>query len=265
MNTELLETLNNLNERLHKGEFFALLFWNHSFIIANIVYSCLQDSKKKEDPPLLVAILTMLTLGLGGAIINSFLMGKPQIFFDDDLILGAFFVAWVLVCYFPFGIVRFLTGNFVVEFLSHIPQGFFVGTVIIGAVDTAMKVYPHSNFAPVIIGTIGGCGGGILLPYVLAQYHSLKDYHTELQNPTLGTILPFILALFYFLSQKLGYSDVYGFKPIYIVELGSIFLFLYFWAMKWVAPLLVAAEKKEAKKESAPKKEAKKKETKKNK
>jgi hypothetical protein len=98
--------------------------------------------------------------------------------------LGAFFVAWVLVAHFPFGIIRFLTGNFITEFLTHIPQGFFVGTVILSAVDKAVKEYPNSNFAPVIIGTISGSGGGILLPYILAQYHSwTHDYETQLNNP----------------------------------------------------------------------------------
>jgi hypothetical protein len=79
LHPELVETLKSLNERLHKGEFAALLFWNHAFIIANIVYAVLQNPKKKDDqPPLLVAILTMCCLGLGGAIINSFISGKPQ-------------------------------------------------------------------------------------------------------------------------------------------------------------------------------------------
>jgi hypothetical protein len=55
-------------------------------------------------------------------------------------------------------------------------------------------------------------------------------------------LVPFFLSLFYFITLKSGTTEVYGWNPIYIVEFGGIFLFLYFWAGKWIAPLIISSE-----------------------
>jgi hypothetical protein len=51
---------------------------------------------------------------------------------------------------------------------------------------------------------------------------------------------------------KSGTTEVYGWNPIYIVEFGGIFLFLYFWAGKWIAPLLVSSKSVSEVKKSPP-------------
>lgn len=208
-----MESIQKALEQLTDGSLGNILFWNHSIIIANLIYNKLtQDEDKEKEPPLLVGFLLMLVIGLGGAISTRFLLGKRQIFFEEDLILGAFFVSWVLVLYSPFGIFRFITGNFITQIFTNFFQGFFTASAVYGMVNQIMKDYPHSVLAPIILGGLVGCGGGILFPYAFAVYKGNSKFTSELENPSMYTIGPFLCSLFYY------FSKITDMKPITLFD-----------------------------------------------
>lgn len=167
------------------------------FFVCMLVYNHFKKAKKDESPPFVFGFLSVLVMGFGGAMINHFLVARPQILFDD-LILGAFFISWVLYLYFPFGIVRFFVSNPLFRIIWNVFQGFFTASAITGASSLARNVYPDSVFAPVIIGVIGGCGGGCVFPYFVSIFYSGERVtDSDLINPSLYVQVVFILAVYY--------------------------------------------------------------------
>lgn len=86
---------------LSNDQIFSLFYLNHSFIIANIVYSQLTAPGGRRGTPLLFGLLLCIVTGLGGSILCNFLLGKPQILLDNDIFIGYMLIAWVFTVYLP--------------------------------------------------------------------------------------------------------------------------------------------------------------------
>jgi hypothetical protein len=126
MNQEIVDTVLSHLTSLTNGSLFTLLWWNHCFLIANIVL----NRFKKGNVPFVVGYLCCIVAGLGGSIATNLLMGKRQIFFDDDMFLGVFFIAWVCVNYVP--LCSFLTNNFlsnVIELTVYVSSCLFISSL----------------------------------------------------------------------------------------------------------------------------------------
>lgn len=68
---------------------FNLFFLSHAFIVALMVKRCFEGliaKGKVKEIPFVAGMLLCFAVGTGGAILTSLLLGKTQIFFDNDII-----------------------------------------------------------------------------------------------------------------------------------------------------------------------------------
>jgi uncharacterized membrane protein YeiH len=96
-----LQTAITKYNSLSSDQLFSLFYLNHAFVISNIVYSQLTAPGGRRGTPFLFGLLLCIVTGLGGSIISNFLLGKPQILLNDDIIIGYMLIAWVFTVYLP--------------------------------------------------------------------------------------------------------------------------------------------------------------------
>ena len=82
--SQAIDSFKSLDEKL----VFNVLFLNHAFIVALMVKRAFEGLKSRglEKIPFVAGWLLCFAIGTGGAILTSLLLGKPQIFFDVDVI-----------------------------------------------------------------------------------------------------------------------------------------------------------------------------------
>lgn len=184
----------------------ALNLLNHSFIVSNLVYNRFDDLKRRsliKEIPFLVGLLCVLCTGLGGSMLNSLIQAKAQPFLLNDTLFVVMFVAWILVLYFPFGLVRHVLSFPLIEIVSYGFEGLFVANIVIGAVNGAANDFPTSMFAPLLIGTLSASGGAILRPFFTNQYVGEPVESTVLSQPTLAIKVPLFCSLFYYVATRI--------------------------------------------------------------
>ncbi|KAL0478554.1 hypothetical protein AKO1_008134 [Acrasis kona] len=221
----LYNRVNDQVSRIDEHTFFYLLFLNHAFVTANNVFrnmKMLLNDKSITQIPLLAGFLFMIAAGLGGSICNSVITAKPMVFLEMDVIILFFFVAWVLVAFFPGQLIHYITGNPLVELLTYSIEGVFIGTFMINAVNNGVNLFPTRIFAPIIMGTLSVVGGLILKPIFLNMYLGKQYESTIVGLPNFDLFVPVGISSFYF-GAKYMYNmktELYNVAPKTAVELG---------------------------------------------
>eukprot|EP01080_Neovahlkampfia_damariscottae_P012028 gene12028-5427_t len=159
---------------------------NHAIIVANIVYNQIQPTKSP-----IIGVIFMTIAGMGGATTNALLASKSHPIFTND--------------FFLYKMLRKMTQTLVFELPCFLFEGYFVGYVIQNNVKRALLIFPNSQiFAPIICGGLGGCGGGIIFPYILMSFKkNFNNYNTLLRSPSFGMISSFICSSYYLLFRNL--------------------------------------------------------------
>lgn len=69
--------------------------------------------------------------------------------------------------------------------MCYVAEGFFVSQFVTGGVNLGVATYKGSMVAPILLGTLSGCGGMLLSPYLLNTYKQKIPFETELTNPSM--------------------------------------------------------------------------------
>ncbi|KAL0491067.1 trimeric intracellular cation channel type B [Acrasis kona] len=243
----------SLVDQFDISKYSTLFLVNDAFVVANTIYrilSGLKASGKIKSMPYLYGVLLMYAMALGGGSVLSVITGSPFYFLSNDLVLPLYFGVWLLVSQFPFGLIHYLTGFPLIEPISYVLDGFFVSTIMLGAIQNGVARYPGRVVAPIVFGTVAGAGGGIIWPLIingLINKDEDRFFSTHFSNPTYNLITPFVLSTFYFASRYLYSSkpltlDIVGstltFTPELIVKVGVSVWFFVLWLHTRFLPLL---------------------------
>jgi hypothetical protein len=69
--------------------------------------------------------------------------------------------------------------------VSYVAEGFFVSQFVTGGVKIGVETFKGKMVAPILLGTISGCGGMLLSPYLLNTYKQRVPFESELTNPSM--------------------------------------------------------------------------------
>lgn len=212
---------------------------NDAFLVANCVKSL--GKQQKCHISFLAGFFLMVISGFGGAILNSLLISKPQIFFYDDSYLYFYMLAWILMLYSPFDLTYRITNLFPITIVANVMEALFVSGFLMDGVETGLQEFPNSFFAPIIIGTLSACGGSILSPFFVNQCFGRPVQSSELSEPTLNIKAPFLISLFYLSTKMIEISTLFTFQvtdnfnheitPVHIVRIlfVALYLYIFFW------------------------------------
>ncbi|CAM9633065.1 unnamed protein product [Choristocarpus tenellus] len=151
-------------------------------------------------------VLTFM-VGFGGGILAPFLLGKPPVIFTNDLLVPLVTVAWFLVNLTE-GVIFRVLGTPVINQVMLVLGECFRANAMCGVVLAANKVisaskyYPIPLWGPILLGTIGACGGmflpldkglqglknGAPWPMQSAFYGSMF-FHLTVHDPNVGPYL----------------------------------------------------------------------------
>lgn len=134
---------------------FELGLAGHCFFIASLFTQVHRDSWLRN---LIVSFLG----GFGGGSLVNILTGRPPAVFTLDILFLTYAVCWWLYMYCT--PIRSVYALLPVKTSCRALSNWMRAVVICNAVDYSVKTYaPAIVTAPVILGTIGGCGGKLMV------------------------------------------------------------------------------------------------------
>lgn len=148
--------------------------------------------------------------GYGGGTLTNLMMQEPHLLWlRDDLILPIFFFFWWLVVYSPndFGFRIFNAKP--IKLLCRSCTSILRGRVIISRIELAVhKFGTGAIIAPLFLGTLGACGGTLLLDLAKVLFNGKGS--SEMLRPgwilRSGMVLSFLFSLFVHWTKTLPHD-----------------------------------------------------------
>jgi len=141
--------------------------------------------------------------GNGGGVVTAALLMNPHkaplAAFAKNEVMVVWTVCWWLNNYCPRGLVASITRRWYVQMFTKQGTCLSRALLIISRVDLAVQLYPGVVAAPLILGTLAGCGGRILADILLHSWEELPS-HAELTVPAFASRSGFIAASVYYLG-----------------------------------------------------------------
>lgn len=137
--------------------------------------------------------------------------------YDASAINKTPFLCW-LPCWFPLDAAQQVHSFWPVKMLTKACTILLKSQTIIARVNQAVRVYPAVIAAPLILGTIGGCGGKLCSDAIRGAWGKLHA-PAELTLPSFSWRSSFLSALAYYLAA-------YHFAIIGIKEAAALVVFL---------------------------------------
>ncbi|KAJ1986362.1 hypothetical protein H4R33_003403 [Dimargaris cristalligena] len=164
--------------------------------------------------PMLHEVFVLLTLSFGGGIISASLLGNPQPWLVNNGMIPTYGLVYLAVGFFP--------GDFVFQLLRLLSPA---SDIFLAAVDGAIRGYgvtvagvemvrnmdgpiSQSLTAMLVIGTVLGCGGGIIEDVIQMSKRSWAlRTPTFFQRPNVDMGITFTTVVFYIFSTRLWRFD----------------------------------------------------------
>uniref|UniRef100_A0A383VCK9 Uncharacterized protein n=1 Tax=Tetradesmus obliquus TaxID=3088 RepID=A0A383VCK9_TETOB len=212
---EIIDGFTELNE-FWKWLPFAYVFAGHCLF-------CSLPAKEFRDRCFVHYVLTFLW-GNGGGVVSALLLMAPQhaklSFFATNEVLGIWTVCWWLVNYCPGGLVYNVLNKRYIKMFAASCTALMRALLIVSRVDLAVKLYPGIVAAPLLLGTLAGCGGRLLADTLLHSWGALPG-HAELSSPGFVSRSAAMAATTYYLLayvlQLLPASAAAGFVVTWLV------------------------------------------------
>ncbi|GAQ88937.1 hypothetical protein KFL_004710060 [Klebsormidium nitens] len=134
--------------------------------------------------------------GFGGGTLSSLFLAELPVWLQYDFILVIFSVCWYLMIYCPGDLVFKLYNNLPARAACRVASSVLKAHTIAAGVTHAVKVCaPGVVVSPLLLGTLGGCGGVYLTDIVLYNMGLRKPM--EFSYPTWNTWSSFVIAFLY--------------------------------------------------------------------
>lgn len=189
----------------------SLEFWNRlPFNICFVGHALYATSAGGEfkDRWLLHLLLTFLW-GNGGGVITCALLMRPEVvtwsFFQTDFIPASWIVCWWLMNWAPGGWPAKLMKVWWIQMLCKSCTMLSRAQLIVARVNLAVQLYPGVHTAPLILGTIAGCGGRLLADGIMTGWQSMPGF-AELTSPG-------------FVSRSAAFAAVSYYTIAYVAQL----------------------------------------------
>ncbi|KAJ1657223.1 hypothetical protein IWQ61_003340 [Dispira simplex] len=154
-------------------------------------------------------VFLLLTLSFGGGILTSLLLGRPQPWLINSAMVPTYSLVYLAVGFFPGDLVYKLLracaplSDIVLASLDGIIRGYGIPTAGVEHVRSLEGPISRSLSAMLIIGTVLGCGGGIIEDFIqISRPQWQLRTPTLLQRPNYDICVSFITAVFYIISTR---------------------------------------------------------------
>eukprot|EP00879_Flechtneria_rotunda_P023314 GHRR01024663.1.p1 GENE.GHRR01024663.1~~GHRR01024663.1.p1 ORF type:complete len:384 (+),score=128.00 GHRR01024663.1:63-1214(+) len=163
-------------------------FWQSlpfSYVFIGHCLFCALAAPELRDRFLVHYMLTFLW-GNGGGITTALLLMAPQYaklaFFASNEIMASWTVCWWLVNYFPGDVFRNLLKRWYIKVFAKSCTALLRALLIVQRVDLGCKLYPGVAAAPLLLGTLAGCGGRLIADAMLYGWQAMPG-SAELTSP----------------------------------------------------------------------------------
>jgi hypothetical protein len=163
-----------------------------------------RNAERSRIPPI-AALVSTFIVGFGGSTIAAMMLGKPLGVLQGNVNIPVYSAVAMLVYYFPSGVFfRALEVNRVIlaPLLTVVEAVSKAGTIskvgVDGVLGHASGQYSDSIFAAIVVGTVSGCGGGVLGSLMNLRYSSWS-FGTPAQfvSPNKSMVLSFVSSIAY--------------------------------------------------------------------
>jgi hypothetical protein len=152
-------------------------------------------------------------------------LGVRPRWIDSNEVIPMVALIWYAMTYFPFNLVHKIVSNtFVLKLLNALDSASFIVSVF-GGIDLAIKTYPGSYVAPVLIGYLSGIAGALVFDLMTKLILGQNTKSSELTVPTWSTRAAFIVTGFYLVAvDPLGKFFA---VPLVTRELAVLIVYLF--------------------------------------
>ncbi|GBF92452.1 hypothetical protein Rsub_04556 [Raphidocelis subcapitata] len=153
----------------------------------------------------LVHLVLTFCWGFGGGILSSLLIMDPKrapiaLFASNEV--GLIYLAcWWLVAYCPGGLLERICGRWYVKTFTKSCTSLLRAGLIVARVDLACSMFPGVVAAPLVLGTIAGCGGKVIVDAIKFGWGAMTGA-AEMSQPGFASRSAFVAAAaYYFLAH----------------------------------------------------------------
>ncbi|GJP36861.1 hypothetical protein CLOM_g21329 [Closterium sp. NIES-68] len=149
----------------------------------------------------LLCFWTAFFTGYGGGTLTSLLLHDHFVWLRNDYVLLLFALCWWVITYSPYDLGNRLYSFTPIKLLARLAASIARTGVVISRIDGAVRRFgKHSIVAPLFIGTLGGCGGRLVLDLVLSILAPSAASRAELLYPSWLSRSAFLITLGYSLT-----------------------------------------------------------------